>query len=72
MLFSVPAVFITVREQDCLVGGYIKPANHNENRRDRSLAKNQNGKRQSRAVVRERGGRTLLAVSTPKPTRPNG
>ena len=27
-------------------GGYIKPANHKENRRDRRLAKNQNGKRQ--------------------------
>ena len=27
-------------------GGYIKPANHRENRRDRRLVRNQNGKRQ--------------------------
>jgi hypothetical protein len=43
-------------------GGYIKPANHKENRRDRRLAKNQNGKRQVEVVMRERGGRTLPAV----------
>jgi len=43
-------------------GGYIKPANHKENRRDRRLAKNQNGKRQSLVIIRERGGRTLPAV----------
>lgn len=43
-------------------GGYVKPANAKENRRDRRLAKNQNGKRQVVVVVRERGGRTLPAV----------
>ena len=43
-------------------GGYVKPANHKENRRDRRLAKNQNGKRRVVVVVRERGGRTLPAV----------
>lgn len=43
-------------------GGYIKPANAKENRRDRRLAKNQNGKRLAVVVVRERGGRTLPAV----------
>ncbi len=43
-------------------GGYTKPANHKENRRDRRLAKNQNGKRQVVVVARERGGRTLPAV----------
>lgn len=43
-------------------GGYIKPANHKENRRDRRVAKNQNGKRQVVVVMRERGGRTLPAV----------
>lgn len=43
-------------------GGYVKPANHKENRRDRRLAKNQNGKRQVVVVMRERGGRTLPAV----------
>jgi transposase-like protein len=43
-------------------GGYVKPANHKENRVDRRLAKNQNGKRKVVVVVRERGGRTLPAV----------
>lgn len=43
-------------------GGYIKPANYRENRVDRRLAKNQNGKRQVVVVVREREGRTLPAV----------
>jgi transposase-like protein len=43
-------------------GGYIKPANLKENRRDRRLAKNQNGKRQVVVVVRERDGKTLPAV----------
>jgi predicted acylesterase/phospholipase RssA len=40
----------------------IKPANHKENRRDRRLAKNQNGKRQVVVVAKERGGRTVPAV----------
>ena len=40
-------------------GGYVKPANHKENRRDRRLAKNQNGKRQCVVVIRQRDGRTL-------------
>jgi transposase-like protein len=43
-------------------GGYVKPANYRENRRDRRLAKNQNGKRRVVVVMRERGGRTLPAV----------
>ena len=43
-------------------GGYIKPANHVEHRRDRRLVKNQNGKRQVVVVIRERDGRTLPAV----------
>jgi len=43
-------------------GGYVKPANLKENRRDRRLTKNQNGKRQVVVVVRERGGSTLPAV----------
>jgi transposase-like protein len=43
-------------------GGYVKPSNYKENRRDRRLAKNQNGKRQVVVVVRERDGRTLPAV----------
>jgi hypothetical protein len=43
-------------------GGYIKPANHKENRRDRRLAKNQNGKRQCVVIIRKRDGKTLPAV----------
>ncbi len=37
-------------------GGYVKPANHKENRRDRRLARNQTGKRQCVVVIRERDG----------------
>ena len=37
-------------------GGYVKPANHRENRRDRRLCRNQNGKRKVVVIVRERGG----------------
>lgn len=43
-------------------GGYIKPTNWKENRRDRRLAINQNGKRRVVVVMRERGGRTLPFV----------
>lgn len=43
-------------------GGYVKPANLKENRRDRRLAKNQNGKRKVVVIVRERGGNSLPAV----------
>jgi transposase-like protein len=43
-------------------GGYIKPANFKENRRDRRLATNQNGKRQCVVIVRERDGRSVPAV----------
>lgn len=43
-------------------GGYIKPANHRENRRDRRLVKNQNGKRRVVVIVRERGGNGIPAV----------
>ena len=52
----------TVEVDGGYFGGYVKPANHKENRRDRRLAKNQNGKRQVVVVMRERGGRTLPAV----------
>lgn len=43
-------------------GGYIKPANHKENRRDRRLAINQNGKRRVVVIMRERNGKTLPFV----------
>jgi transposase-like protein len=45
-------------------GGYQKPANYKENRRDRRLLENQNGKRESLVVMRERNGRTLSIVSS--------
>jgi transposase-like protein len=43
-------------------GGYVKPANLRENRRDRRLVGNQSGKRKVVVVVRERNGNTLPAV----------
>ena len=43
-------------------GGYIKPSNHVENRRDRRLIKNQNGKRKVVVVIRERGGSIIPGV----------
>src|ERR1700678_1428333 len=50
----------TVVEVDGMyVGGYAKPANHKENRRDRRLAENQTGKRQVVVVIRQRDGHVL-------------
>jgi transposase-like protein len=43
-------------------GGYVKPANLRENRRDRRLRINQSGKRRVVVVIRERDGRTLPGV----------
>ncbi len=45
-------------------GGYVKPANLRENRRDRRLRQNQSGKRRVVVVIRERGanGKTLPGV----------
>lgn len=43
-------------------GGYVKPSNRIENRRDRRLAENQSGKRQVVVIIRERGGDSLPAV----------
>jgi len=43
-------------------GGYVKPANNRENRRDRRLRHNQSGKRKVVVVIRERGGKTLPGV----------
>ena len=45
----------TVEVDGAYFGGHVKPANFKENRRDRRLAKNQNGKRQVVVVARERG-----------------
>ncbi len=43
-------------------GGYLKPANHAENRGDRRLARNQTGKRQCVVIIREREGNSVPAV----------
>jgi transposase-like protein len=43
-------------------GGYIKPANHKENRKDRR--KHPNGKRQAVVIIRERDGNSVPAVFT--------
>ncbi|MGD0105730.1 MAG: IS1595 family transposase [Rhodopila sp.] len=52
----------TVEVDGGYFGGYVKPANQKENRRDRRYAENKSGKRQVVVVARERGGRTLPAV----------
>lgn len=44
-------------------GGYVKPANRREHRRDRRLLSNRSGKRQVVLVARERGGKTLTFVA---------
>ncbi len=43
-------------------GGYVKPTNYKENRRDRRLARNQSGKREVVVIVRERKGRSVPFV----------
>jgi transposase-like protein len=43
-------------------GGYVKPANRKTERRDRRLLVNQNGKRQSVVVIREREGQSITFV----------
>jgi transposase-like protein len=43
-------------------GGYVKPANRVENRRDRRLRQYQSGKRKVVVVIRERDGKTLPGV----------
>lgn len=44
-------------------GGYVKPANNRADRKDRRLAANQSGKRQSVIVARETNGRTITHVA---------
>ena len=43
-------------------GGYVKPANQKEHRRDRRYTENQSGKRKLVVVIRERGGNSVPAV----------
>ena len=44
-------------------GGYVKPANKREDRKDRRRKVHQSGKRQVVVAARERGGRTVTAVA---------
>src|ERR1700676_763151 len=44
-------------------GGYVKPANMKEHRRDRRMLQNLSGKRQSVIVARERNGKTITFVA---------
>src|SRR3984957_14480839 len=43
-------------------GGYVKPANRREDRKDRRKAINQTGKRKAVVIIRERGGKTLPGI----------
>jgi ISXO2-like transposase domain len=43
-------------------GGYVKPANLTEKRKDRRFAQNQSGKRKAVVIIRERNGNSLPAV----------
>ena len=43
-------------------GGYVKPANLKEDRKDRRFARNQNGKRKVVVIIRERSGNSVPAV----------
>lgn len=52
----------TVEIDGAYFGGYVRPRNEKENRRDRRLVTNQTGKRRVVVVMRERGGRTLPFV----------
>jgi hypothetical protein len=47
-------------------GGYVKPANQKEHRRDRRFAGNQSGKRKVVIIVRERGGNSVPPFSIRK------
>ena len=53
----------TVEVDGAYFGGYVRPANHKEHRRDRRLLANQSGKRQSVIIMRERAGRSLAFVT---------
>jgi hypothetical protein len=53
----------TVETDGAYFGGYVKPTNRKENRRDRRLAENQRGKRRVVVAIRERGGNILTTVA---------
>ena len=52
----------TVEIDGAYVGGHVRPKNHKDERIDRRLWNNQNGKRMVIGVIRERGGRTFTSV----------
>lgn len=63
MASQIPSELSGVVEVDgAYFGGYVKPRNYKENRRDRRLAVNQSGKRQVVLAMRERGGNTSTQV----------
>lgn len=53
----------TVEIDGAYFGGYVKPANNKQNRRDRRLSENQSGKRRVVVVMRERNGRSQSIVA---------
>ena len=63
MASQIPAELSGEVEVDgAYFGGYVKPRNYKENRRDRRLAENQSGKRQVVIAMRERSGNTATQV----------
>jgi transposase-like protein len=52
----------TVEVDGAYFGGYVRPENRAEDRKDRRLKEHQTGKRQAVVVLRERGGRALPFV----------
>lgn len=52
----------TVEIDGAYFGGYVKPENRKEDRRDRRLKANLSGKRQCVVIMRERNGRSLPFV----------
>ena len=60
--YKLGGVGKTVEVDGAYFGGYVKPANHKENRRDRRYVRNQTGKRQCVVVIRERDGMVMPAA----------
>ena len=60
---AVGEVAGSVEVDGAYFGGYIKPANRKEDRKDRRKLIHQTGKREVVVVMRERGGRTLSFVA---------
>lgn len=59
---SVGGIGEIVEVDGAYFGGYVKPENYADDRKDRRLKENQTGKRQAVVAMRERGGRTLTFV----------